>query len=118
MSNLKQQITQHLEKTKDFLHQSPQFDTQNLTVEQRQYKEPFGIDQMKPEQWLSHIYIDYALLALASEQYDVFQSIDGFTYFFEYSWRNQSHPDYVEAISLIREYEQLIKTFIAQQNKK
>ncbi|RIY38852.1 YqcC family protein [Psittacicella gerlachiana] len=114
-SNLKQQIIDHLTQTKNFLNQSEQFNTSELTIAQRQYKEPFGMDQMTPEQWLNHIYIDYAILALSQQQYEIFANIEGFSYFFEYSWREQTHQDFTQALNLIREYEQLVITFLKQQ---
>ncbi|RIY33218.1 hypothetical protein CKF54_03230 [Psittacicella hinzii] len=115
-NSIEQQITQHLKNTREFLENSQQFNSQAISAEQRKYQEPFGIDKMDPEQWFLHIYLDYALICLQQKNMEFFKNIDGFSYFFEYTWGQQEHEDFATAISLIREYENLVKAFNSQNN--
>ncbi|MFC6276223.1 YqcC family protein [Psittacicella hinzii] len=117
-SQIRNQLIAQLKHIQALLKKSTVLSTKPITMAQRHYKEPFGIDCMEPSQWLYHIYTEYAIKALNQEQWEIFASIEGFTFFFSYTWKELDHPDTEQIIAKLQEFEDTCVAHIPQKRSK
>lgn len=116
--NLKDQALATLNHVENLVTNSPEFNSDPITVEQRQYTEPFGLDKMAISQWLLHIYLPVAKNHIQYDEFMIFANLKDFSYVFEHSFQQKSHPDVVELIRHLRDFEEVMPQLIAAKPKR
>lgn len=98
----------------NFFLDSEVFELTPLRPEQRDYKEPFGIDCMQPEQWLMYIYLPELITRLHKNQIDALvEQYPAILPFFDEVWlkKKGAHPDYEKAVEYLIRIERCLERF-------